>query len=307
MTDLILHHYDGSPFAHKIRAILGFKGLAWRSVKIPMIMPKPDLMPLSGGYRRTPVMQAGADIWHDTQLIAAELERRQPGPDPVSARRRGHDPRAHLLGRRRAVRHRDGGGVRPYRGPDAAGLLRRPGRHARTGAGAAGEDHGRRAAAGRGAEPHAEPGRGLAGRRPALPARRRRRTGRLLDLPPLLDAEPGRTEERRAAGALPEHSRLARTPRSHGHGLIGRNGREGGAGRRQGRGAGRSGRKRAGRRRPRARADGLGAGGGQGAGSGDRRGRRRAAQRNRRPARRRARRHGPQPLPALRLHYSPGM
>lgn len=80
MSDPILHHYDGSPFAHKIRAILGFKGLAWRSVQIPMIMPKPDLMPLSGGYRRTPVMQVGADIYHDTQLIAAELERRHAAP-----------------------------------------------------------------------------------------------------------------------------------------------------------------------------------------------------------------------------------
>ncbi len=80
MAGLILHHYEGSPFAHKIRAIFGFKGLAWRSVEIPMIMPKPDLMPLSGGYRRTPVMQAGADIYHDTQLIAAELERRRPAP-----------------------------------------------------------------------------------------------------------------------------------------------------------------------------------------------------------------------------------
>ena len=80
MAELILHHYEGSPFAHKIRAILGFKGLAWRSVEIPMIMPKPDLMPLSGGYRRTPVLQAGADIYHDTQLIAAELERRHPAP-----------------------------------------------------------------------------------------------------------------------------------------------------------------------------------------------------------------------------------
>ncbi|MCY4393858.1 MAG: glutathione S-transferase family protein [Rhodospirillaceae bacterium] len=80
MSDLILHHYDGSPFAHKIRAILGFKDLAWRSVQIPMVMPKPDLMPLSGGYRRTPVMQDGADIYHDTQFIAAELERRHPAP-----------------------------------------------------------------------------------------------------------------------------------------------------------------------------------------------------------------------------------
>ena len=80
MAELILHHYEGSPFAHKIRAVLGFKGLAWRSVEIPMIMPKPDLMPLSGGYRRTPVLQVGADIYHDTQLIAAELEHRHPAP-----------------------------------------------------------------------------------------------------------------------------------------------------------------------------------------------------------------------------------
>lgn len=80
MSDLILHHYEGSPFAHKIRAVFGLKGLAWRSVEIPMIMPKPDLMPLSGGYRRTPVLQVGADVYHDTQLIAAELERRHPAP-----------------------------------------------------------------------------------------------------------------------------------------------------------------------------------------------------------------------------------
>lgn len=80
MSDLILHHYDGSPFAHKIRVIFGLKDLAWKSVDIPMIMPKPDLMPLTGGYRRTPVLQVGADIYHDTQLIAAELERRHPEP-----------------------------------------------------------------------------------------------------------------------------------------------------------------------------------------------------------------------------------
>ena len=80
MSDLILHHYDGSPFAHKIRVIFGLKNLAWKSVDIPMIMPKPDLMPLTGGYRRTPVLQVGADIYHDTELIAAEIERRHPEP-----------------------------------------------------------------------------------------------------------------------------------------------------------------------------------------------------------------------------------
>lgn len=32
MSDLILHHYPMSPFAEKVRLILGCKGLAWRSV-----------------------------------------------------------------------------------------------------------------------------------------------------------------------------------------------------------------------------------------------------------------------------------
>jgi glutathione S-transferase len=80
MSELILHHFDYSPFAEKVRLALGFKGLAWRSVQIPMIMPKPDLMPLTGGYRKTPVLQIGADIYCDTRLIARELERRFPRP-----------------------------------------------------------------------------------------------------------------------------------------------------------------------------------------------------------------------------------
>lgn len=80
MSDLILHHYDSSPYAEKVRLMLGLKGLAWSSVEIPRIMPKPDLMPLTGGYRRTPVLQIGADIYCDTHLIAIELERRHPEP-----------------------------------------------------------------------------------------------------------------------------------------------------------------------------------------------------------------------------------
>lgn len=80
MTELILHHYDEAPFAEKIRLVFGIKRLAWRSVIVPSAMPKPNLMPLTGGYRRTPVFQMGADIYCDTQLIAAELERLQPTP-----------------------------------------------------------------------------------------------------------------------------------------------------------------------------------------------------------------------------------
>ena len=80
MTGLILHHYDFSNFAEKARLMLGFKGLAWRGVEQPPILPKPDLAPLTGGYRRIPVLQEGADLWCDTRLIARELERRVPEP-----------------------------------------------------------------------------------------------------------------------------------------------------------------------------------------------------------------------------------
>lgn len=80
MTNLILHHYDEAPFAEKIRLVFGIKQLAWRSVIQPSAMPKPNLLPLTGGYRRTPVMQIGADIYCDTQLIAAVLEKEFPTP-----------------------------------------------------------------------------------------------------------------------------------------------------------------------------------------------------------------------------------
>jgi len=80
MTDLILHHYPMSPFSEKIRAVLGFKKLAWRSVIIPTVSPKPDLTALTGGYRKTPVLQIGADIYCDTALICDVLEHLQAEP-----------------------------------------------------------------------------------------------------------------------------------------------------------------------------------------------------------------------------------
>jgi glutathione S-transferase len=79
-SDIILHHFDPSPFSEKIRVIFGFKKIAWKSCLISRIMPRPDLMPLTGGYRRTPVMQIGADIFCDTQIIIRELEKRFPNP-----------------------------------------------------------------------------------------------------------------------------------------------------------------------------------------------------------------------------------
>ncbi len=89
MTDIILHHYAGSPFAEKVRVALGIKQAAWKSVDIPNVMPKPDLMPLTGGYRKTPVLQVGADIYCDTQLIMMEIEKRVPAPPLLSMGREG--------------------------------------------------------------------------------------------------------------------------------------------------------------------------------------------------------------------------
>ena len=78
--EIILHHYDASPFSQKVRAFLGLKRAAWRSVLTPNMLPKPDLVPLTGGYRRAPVLQVGADVYIDSQLALAELERRLPSP-----------------------------------------------------------------------------------------------------------------------------------------------------------------------------------------------------------------------------------
>jgi len=80
MPDLILHHYPSSPFSEKIRLALGYKKLAWKSVIIPAIMPKPDVLALTGGYRKTPFLQVGADIYCDSALICDVLEHVQPDP-----------------------------------------------------------------------------------------------------------------------------------------------------------------------------------------------------------------------------------
>jgi glutathione S-transferase len=80
MTEPVLHHYPVSPFAEKARLMLGFKRLAWKSVQIPLIMPKPDVVALTGGYRRTPILQVGADVFCDTALIARVLEELAPAP-----------------------------------------------------------------------------------------------------------------------------------------------------------------------------------------------------------------------------------
>lgn len=80
MSEIVLHHYPASPYAEKIRAIFGFKKLEWKSVTIPAVMPKPDVIALTGGYRRTPVLQIGADVYCDSNLIARAIEDYAPSP-----------------------------------------------------------------------------------------------------------------------------------------------------------------------------------------------------------------------------------
>jgi glutathione S-transferase len=80
MAQLLLHQYDTSPFSEKIRKLLALKRVPWGAVEQPTIMPKPDLVPLTGGYRRIPVLQIGADVYCDTQLIVRTLERLHPTP-----------------------------------------------------------------------------------------------------------------------------------------------------------------------------------------------------------------------------------
>lgn len=80
MSELILHHYAGSPFSEKVRLVLGFKQLAWRSVDVPVILPKPDVVALTGGYRRTPILQVGADIYCDSALMCEVIDAAQSSP-----------------------------------------------------------------------------------------------------------------------------------------------------------------------------------------------------------------------------------
>ncbi len=89
MSDLYLHHYPMSPFAEKVRLMLGHKQLIWKSVIVPSIAPKPDVVALTGGYRKTPFLQIGNDVFCDTSLIATVLEHLAPTPSMFPEGRKG--------------------------------------------------------------------------------------------------------------------------------------------------------------------------------------------------------------------------
>jgi glutathione S-transferase len=74
MSQVILHHYPLSPYSEKIRLALGLKGVSWNSVDIPVWTPRPKLTPMTGGYRRTPILQVGAEFYCDTLHILRAIE-----------------------------------------------------------------------------------------------------------------------------------------------------------------------------------------------------------------------------------------
>ncbi len=87
--DIILHHYELSPFSEKIRKIFAAKNISWFGVIQPNMAPKPDLTPLTGGYRRIPVLQIGAHIYCDTELIVKKIEALFPDPPLIPSSQAG--------------------------------------------------------------------------------------------------------------------------------------------------------------------------------------------------------------------------
>jgi glutathione S-transferase len=75
VSQIILHHYPLSPYSEKARLALGLKDMSWNSVEIPVWTPRPKLTPMTGGYRRTPILQIGAEFYCDTLLILRTIEK----------------------------------------------------------------------------------------------------------------------------------------------------------------------------------------------------------------------------------------
>ncbi|MFN3714116.1 MAG: glutathione S-transferase family protein [Alcanivoracaceae bacterium] len=81
MSDFILHNYAMSPFAEKIRLMLGYTGIDWLSVAVREMPPRRPLEPLAGKYRKIPVAQIGADVFCDTRAITSEIARLSGKPE----------------------------------------------------------------------------------------------------------------------------------------------------------------------------------------------------------------------------------
>ena len=100
--------------------------MPWRSVTVPIMLPKPDVVALTGGYRRTPFMQIGADIYCDSALMCRVIDRLAPEPPLYPASRAGPGGDRRAMGRPVAVLDR--GAVHDAARRRAAHLRRRAAR-----------------------------------------------------------------------------------------------------------------------------------------------------------------------------------
>ncbi|OSC98982.1 hypothetical protein PYCCODRAFT_1438790 [Trametes coccinea BRFM310] len=76
---VVLYHYDASPFATKVKNLLIIKRIPHLRVEVSTTLPRPDLSDRLGiTYRRIPILAIGKDVYCDSSLIAAVLERRFP-------------------------------------------------------------------------------------------------------------------------------------------------------------------------------------------------------------------------------------
>ena len=81
MSDMILHHYELSPYSEKLRAMFGYLDMSWQSVITEPMPPRKKLYPLAGGYRKIPVAQIGADVYCDTRTITEQIAAMNQKPE----------------------------------------------------------------------------------------------------------------------------------------------------------------------------------------------------------------------------------
>lgn len=73
-NDLILFHYNSSPYARRVVWYLTLRGIPYAQCFQPPVLPRPDLSALGVQYRRIPLLSHGANIYTDTRLILSHLE-----------------------------------------------------------------------------------------------------------------------------------------------------------------------------------------------------------------------------------------
>ena len=77
-NDIILFHYQFSPFARKVVWYLTLRGIEYAQCLQPVYLPREDINALGVKYRRIPLITIGRDVYCDTRLILQKLEEKFP-------------------------------------------------------------------------------------------------------------------------------------------------------------------------------------------------------------------------------------